>query len=148
MANQIIIGNGICGTTAALALLKRNPDSNVIVISEEPFHSYARMLLPDYIAGLIQEEKLFPYQAKQFGAIHGSGVKRFTGSPGVDSQAIDIAVSQSAAVILPTAAAVKGFKYPIPCGILGSGINNIRARRIDNHTPYICNGESVVYGGP
>ena len=69
MTNQIIIGNGICGATAALALLKKNPNGNVIMISEEPFHSYARMLLPDYIAGLIQEEKLFSYPADQFGSI-------------------------------------------------------------------------------
>ena len=69
MANQIIIGNGISGTTAALTLVKKNPDLNVIMISEEPFHSYARMLLPDYIAGLIPEEKLFPYQTDRFASI-------------------------------------------------------------------------------
>ncbi|MDI7258835.1 MAG: FAD-dependent oxidoreductase [Thermodesulfobacteriota bacterium] len=55
----MIIGNGISGATVALTLIKRDPNSKITLISEEPFHTYARMILPDYIAGHIGEKALF-----------------------------------------------------------------------------------------
>jgi NAD(P)H-nitrite reductase large subunit len=69
MTKQVIIGNGICGVTAALSLLRKNPKSSITLISEEPLNFYARMLLPDYIAGVISEEKLFPFKKEQFASI-------------------------------------------------------------------------------
>lgn len=69
MVNQVIIGNGISGITAALTLMKLDPNSKITLITEEDFPTYARMILPDYIAGRIPEQNLFSFQGDLFNSI-------------------------------------------------------------------------------
>jgi nitrite reductase (NADH) large subunit len=69
LLSQVIIGNGISGITAALTLRKKNLKDKITVIAEEVFLPYARMILPDYIAGLVHEEALFPFDPVLFASI-------------------------------------------------------------------------------
>ena len=55
----IVIGNGPAGNQAALTLKECLPDARVTIISKEPYSSYKRRLLPDFIAGKIPKSAMF-----------------------------------------------------------------------------------------
>lgn len=55
----VILGGGIAGTTAAENLRKLSPDSEITIIEREPYPLYSRILLPFYIKGKIEREKVF-----------------------------------------------------------------------------------------
>lgn len=55
----VVIGNGPAGNQAALTLKEKSPESRVTLISRHPESCYRPHLLPDYIAGKIQEEALY-----------------------------------------------------------------------------------------
>jgi NADPH-dependent 2,4-dienoyl-CoA reductase/sulfur reductase-like enzyme len=55
----VIIGNGPAANQAAVTLRETDPDLRVTIIGQEPVRYYRPHLLPDYVAGLIQEEDLY-----------------------------------------------------------------------------------------
>ena len=55
----VIVGAGIAGTTAAEELRKRSKDADIILIGEEDVPLYTRVLLPNYIEGKVERERLF-----------------------------------------------------------------------------------------
>lgn len=55
----IVIGNGPAGKEAAFTLRERDPESRITVISKGRASSYTPHLLPDLVAGKIQEEDLY-----------------------------------------------------------------------------------------
>ncbi|MEN8143126.1 MAG: NAD(P)/FAD-dependent oxidoreductase [Thermodesulfobacteriota bacterium] len=55
----IVIGNGPAGKEAAFTLQERNPESRITVINKGRASSYSPHLLPDLIAGQIQEDELY-----------------------------------------------------------------------------------------
>lgn len=55
----VIIGGGIAGTTAAENLRKLDPKSEITIIEREPYPLYSRILLPFYVKGKIEREKVF-----------------------------------------------------------------------------------------
>ncbi|MDA8406063.1 MAG: FAD/NAD(P)-binding oxidoreductase [Deltaproteobacteria bacterium] len=59
----VIIGNGPAANHAAEALREKSSESKITMFSKDPFRSYRAHLLPDFIAGLIEEEDLYnrPY---------------------------------------------------------------------------------------
>lgn len=59
MTQYLIIGGGIAGTTAAEELRKLDPDSQITIIEQEHHRLYSRVLLPHYIEGKIEREKVF-----------------------------------------------------------------------------------------
>jgi nitrite reductase (NADH) large subunit len=58
MANYLIIGNGVAGTTAAEAIRKLDNAGKITMVTEESSSFYYRMRLPDFIAGDLSEDKL------------------------------------------------------------------------------------------
>jgi NAD(P)H-nitrite reductase large subunit len=56
---HVIIGNGIAGTTAAETLRKGDPDSNVVLITDEPYTLYNRVALPPFLKLQVPETKVF-----------------------------------------------------------------------------------------
>ncbi len=60
--NYLIIGNGIAGTEAALAIRKNDPTGTITVISESEHHFYYRPKLIDYLAGEITLDKFTLYK--------------------------------------------------------------------------------------
>jgi nitrite reductase (NADH) large subunit len=50
----VIIGNGVAGITAARRLRELSPDSNITILSREPYHYYYRPRLPDVVAGTVE----------------------------------------------------------------------------------------------
>src|SRR5437868_10665471 len=63
MQNQpvsyVIVGNGIAGVTAAEILHSEDSASTITVIADDPFPVYYRPALKDYLAGRVQEGKLW-----------------------------------------------------------------------------------------
>ncbi len=57
----IIIGMGPSGTQAAFTLRKQAPDARITVMSKDAERAFTPHMLPDYIAGKISEEDLYPY---------------------------------------------------------------------------------------
>lgn len=57
--NILIIGGGVCGTSAAEEVRKRDADAQITIVSNEPHPLYSRVLLPHYIHGMIPRERVF-----------------------------------------------------------------------------------------
>ncbi|MFZ5643706.1 MAG: NAD(P)/FAD-dependent oxidoreductase [Bacillota bacterium] len=55
---HVIIGNSAAGVSAAETIRRLDPDCSITVISDEIFPAYSRCLLPDYLAGDIEEKRL------------------------------------------------------------------------------------------
>jgi nitrite reductase (NADH) large subunit len=58
MANYLIIGNGVAGTTAAETVRKLDKTGKITVVTEEATPFYYRMRLPEFISGDLTEDKL------------------------------------------------------------------------------------------
>jgi len=58
MANHLIIGNGVAGTTAAENIRKLDNTGKITIVTEESTPFYYRMRLPDFISGDLTEDKL------------------------------------------------------------------------------------------
>jgi nitrite reductase (NADH) large subunit len=58
MANYLIIGNGVAGTTAAENIRKLDKDGNITVVTEEDLSFYYRIRLNEYISGEIEVQAL------------------------------------------------------------------------------------------
>jgi nitrite reductase (NADH) large subunit len=58
MADYLIIGNGVAGTTAAENIRKLDKAGKITVVTEESTPFYYRMRLPDFISGDLPEDKL------------------------------------------------------------------------------------------
>lgn len=58
MANHLIIGNGVAGTTAAENIRKLDKAGKITIVTEESTPFYYRMRLPDFISGDLVEDKL------------------------------------------------------------------------------------------
>jgi len=58
MANYLIIGNGVAGTTAAENIRKLDKAGKITVVTEESTPFYYRMRLPEFISGDLAEDKL------------------------------------------------------------------------------------------
>jgi len=58
MANHLIIGNGVAGTTAAENIRKLDKAGKITIVTEESTPFYYRMRLPEFISGDLTEDKL------------------------------------------------------------------------------------------
>ena len=58
MANYLIIGNGVAGTTAAENIRKQDKKANITIVTDEDLPFYWRIKLNEYISGDIPEEQL------------------------------------------------------------------------------------------
>src|SRR3989304_7769846 len=55
----LIVGGGVTGTTAAQTIRGLRPDSSVVILSDEPYELYSRILLTSYIRGEATQEQVF-----------------------------------------------------------------------------------------
>ena len=58
MANYVIIGNGVAGTTAAENIRKMDNEGKITIVTEEDLPFYYRIRLNEYISGDIDEQDL------------------------------------------------------------------------------------------
>jgi nitrite reductase (NADH) large subunit len=58
MADYLVIGNGVAGTTAAENIRKQDKKGNITIVTDEDLPFYWRIKLNEYISGDISEEQL------------------------------------------------------------------------------------------
>lgn len=56
---HVIIGNGAAGIAAAEKIRKLDKKAEIIILSAESYNVYSKCLLPDYLSGEIDEERLY-----------------------------------------------------------------------------------------
>ncbi len=56
---HIIIGNGGAGIRAAEAIRLRDAEAAITIIDNEPYRSYYRMMLPDFISGWKEQDSVY-----------------------------------------------------------------------------------------
>lgn len=74
--DYLIIGNGIAGLTAAEAIRERDASASIAIISAESYPLYSRVLLPNYVKGLIKREQVFLRKSEDYDK---RGIKLFMG---------------------------------------------------------------------
>lgn len=57
--NYVIVGGGVAGVTAAEEIRKQDPQGHVTLLDGEQHALYSRVLLPHYLRGKIEREKVF-----------------------------------------------------------------------------------------
>lgn len=57
--DYLIIGNGVAGTTAAERIRDKDPSGRIVIVAEEPYPFYSRIMLINYLAGEIDEKALY-----------------------------------------------------------------------------------------
>lgn len=57
--DYLIVGGGIAGTTAAETIRKHDREGTIVLLNAEPHRLYSRVLLPHFVKGLLEEDKLF-----------------------------------------------------------------------------------------
>jgi len=67
MANYVIIGNGVAGTTAAENIRKQDKKGNITIVTDEDLPFYWRIQLNEYISGDITEEQLLAKKEDWYG---------------------------------------------------------------------------------
>jgi len=57
----LIIGGGVAGTTAAETIREKDKEARIIIISDEPYPLYSRVLLtkPNFFMGKIPFDKIW-----------------------------------------------------------------------------------------
>lgn len=55
----VIIGNGVAGTSAAIRIRALDTTGEIAIFTDEPYPFYSRPLLPEFIAGAVEEKNLF-----------------------------------------------------------------------------------------
>ena len=57
--DYVVIGNGVAGTTAAERIRDKDPSGRIVIVTEEPYPFYSRIMLVNYLAGEIEEDALY-----------------------------------------------------------------------------------------
>jgi len=66
IADYLIIGGGIAGTTAAETIRSKDDRGSIAIISKEPHVLYSRVLLPKYVEGALSRSQVFLRTAEDY----------------------------------------------------------------------------------
>lgn len=66
MADYLIIGGGIAGTTAAETIRQKDKSGSIVIVSSEPHYLYSRVLLPEFVKGEVGLEKIMLRSAADY----------------------------------------------------------------------------------
>jgi len=85
----VVIGNGPAGNQAALTLREKAPEARITLITKSREPSYWLRLLPDFIAGKIEEEALY---VSSFNSYKSMGIKLRSGQEvvGIDLESREL----------------------------------------------------------
>jgi len=63
--NYVIIGNSVAAVGAVEGIRKHDKSSPIIIISDEPYHTYSRPLISYYLGGKVSQENMY-YRDRDF----------------------------------------------------------------------------------
>ena len=78
--DYVVIGGGAAGVSAAEEIRKQDANSRVALVSAEAHPLYSRVLLPNYVKGLVRREAVFLRTAERYAA---AGIVFFPGAEAV-----------------------------------------------------------------
>ncbi|MDP3727404.1 MAG: FAD-dependent oxidoreductase [bacterium] len=148
--DYLIIGNGVAGTTAAETIRERDAAASVAIVSDEPYPLYSRVLLPNYVKGLVRREQVFlrkvgDYAAKQITLLAGDT------AIGLNTAGRTISLASGRALGFSKLLIASGGR-PFPLGIPGEDLHGVsRFQTIDDADRMlellIHTTQAVVAGG-
>ena len=123
----VIIGNGPAGFYAAKKIRTLIPESSVIIIDRDELPIYTKIRLPDFIAGKVEEKKLFLAKPEDY---EKSGIETHFGKTITDINTKEKKVVTSSCEIfnydkLLIATGAKAFR-PIIKGVSEDGVHTLR----------------------
>ncbi len=66
MKRYVIVGTGVAGIAAAEAIRTRDPEGEILLISDDPFGFYSRPGLAYLLTGEVPEKQLYPFTQRDF----------------------------------------------------------------------------------
>lgn len=113
MAKYVIVGGGVAATQAAETLLRLCPNDTVAMVAEEPRPFYVRPLLADFVAGRLEETRLWRDLDSTF---KGDGIEVWTGrqAAGIDREAGTIALDDGSVLSYDRLLVATGVKPRLP----------------------------------
>ncbi len=149
MTRYLIIGGGIAGTTAAAAVRAEDVNGQITILSEESHRLYSRIMLPNYLAGRVDREKLFMKREAWYSE---NGIEIRTGekAASIDAENKKVILENGAAVEydkLLLANGASSFIIPFP----GHDLEGVQAMRtiedVDQLVAATEGGKKVVLIG-
>ena len=64
--DYLIVGGGVAGTIAAEFIRMNDSEGSIAIVTEEPDHLYSRVLLPHYLRGKIDFDRLFVRRPEEY----------------------------------------------------------------------------------
>jgi len=113
MADHVIVGGGVAATQAAETLRKLRPEDTVTIVAEEARPFYLRPLLADFVAGRVDEDRLWrDYESTaEAGGIALRSGRRATG---IDRAAGTLALDDGSTLSYDRLLAATGVKPRLP----------------------------------
>ena len=75
MTEHLIIGSGVAGISAAEAIRKREPDSAITIVTDDPHGYYSRPGLAYYLTGEVPGDQLFSYPPQAYKKLNAKFVR-------------------------------------------------------------------------
>ena len=72
----VIVGNGVAGIEAALAIRAREPDADVTIVSEESDHFFSRTALMWVVSGQLSHRCIEPHERDLYARLRFTRVRR------------------------------------------------------------------------
>lgn len=121
--DYLMVGGGVAGVTAAETIRGLDPAASITVVSDEPHPLYSRVLLPNYVKGLVSRERLFlrrheDYAAKRIALLGGLAAE------GLDAGGRALRLSDGRTLGFGKLLIAAGGR-PRPLGIPGEGLTGI-----------------------
>lgn len=123
MADHVIVGGGIAATQAAQTLRALHPEDTVTIVSEETRPFYVRPLLADFVAGRVDDARLWREFESEAGGVAVKGGRRATG---IDREAGTIALDDGSALSFDRLLVATGVKPRLP-EIPGTDLDGVTA---------------------
>ena len=113
MADHVIVGGGAAATQAAETLRRLRSDDTVTIVAEEDRPFYVRPLLADFVAGRVDEGRLWREFESTAEAV-GIAVRSGRRATGIDSEAGTIALDDGSALSYDRLLVAAGVKPRLP----------------------------------
>ncbi len=147
-----IIGNGVAGTEAALAIRSLDSSSAITVITQSAHHMYYRPRLIEYLAGDIKPENLYIYKPAMYDEKHIEVLFK-TNVIDIDTKTKHITLHHGSKIRYDKLCIATGAIPTMPSipGITLQGVFSVRtiddADAIINHINATTNKQVVIVGG-
>jgi nitrite reductase (NADH) large subunit len=149
MTRYVIIGGGIAGTTAAEAIKAEDAAGQITILSAENHRLYSRIMLPNYLAGRVEKDKLYMRRQAWY-AEHGVELRTGEKAASIDPENKKVLMENGAVVAydkLLLANGASSFIIPFP----GHDLDGVQAMRtiedVDKLVAATEGGKKVVLIG-